>query len=141
MSTPVASSTDRSRRERRTPEGVPAFGNAAQPAARRTISTEPDFAAIHNSTEFAALRRRLRVFIFPMGGLFLAWYFSYVLLSAYAPLFMSEKVFGAVNMGLILGLLQFLSTAIITLLYVRYARKQIDPRVDQIREQTGADQQ
>jgi uncharacterized membrane protein (DUF485 family) len=121
--------------------GESKFGNVERSAVRRTVPKEPDFEAIRNSPEFVSLRWRLRVFIFPMGVLFLAWYFCYVLLSAYAPDFMGEKVFGAVNMGLVLGLLQFVSTAALTLLYVRYARARIDPRVNQIREQARTSQQ
>lgn len=42
------------------------------------------------------LRRRLRAFIFPITGLFLAWYPLYVLLADYAQGFMSIKLVGAV---------------------------------------------
>ena len=45
-----------------------------------------------------------------MTGLFLAWYLLYVLLADYAHDFMSTKVVGNINIGLILGLLQFVST-------------------------------
>ncbi|MEZ5191795.1 MAG: DUF485 domain-containing protein [Nocardioides sp.] len=41
---------------------------------------------------------------------FMAWYLLYVLLSTYAKGFMSTKVLGNINLGLILGLLQFAST-------------------------------
>jgi uncharacterized membrane protein (DUF485 family) len=55
---------------------------------------------VQASTEFVELRRRFRRFVFPMTALFLAWYFLYVLLAAYAPGFMSTKVFGNINVGL-----------------------------------------
>ena len=41
---------------------------------------------------------------------------------------MAKEVFGNVNVGLLLGLLQFVSTFLITTLYVRYANKNLDPR-------------
>nr|WP_308011220.1 MULTISPECIES: DUF485 domain-containing protein [unclassified Saccharopolyspora] len=74
-----------------------------------------------------------------MTLLVLAWYFTYVALGAYAEDFMSRQVYGYVNMGIVLGLLQFVTTAIVTVLYGRYVRRRIDPLVDQLREQEGAD--
>ena len=138
MGTPISSTTYRRGGERPAPGSGWEFGNAGQHAPRRTNSTTPDFETIRDSPDFVALRRRVRSFIFPVGAIFLGWYLGYVLLADYAPEFMSQKIVGDINMGLILGLLQFVSTGALTLLYVRYARKQIDPRVDKIREQTGA---
>jgi uncharacterized membrane protein (DUF485 family) len=94
----------------------------------------PDWETIQQSAEFTQLRRRLRGFVFPMTVAFLAWYLLYVLLSDYAHGFMSTKVFGNINIGLIFGLLQFVSTFLITWLYVRHANKNLDPVSDKIRE-------
>ncbi|SDC27033.1 DUF485 domain-containing protein [Actinokineospora iranica] len=99
----------------------------------------PDFAAIHDSAEFAALRSRFRGFVFPMSALFLVWYLTYVLLAAYAKDFMSTRVVGLVTVGLVFGMLQFASTIAITALYVRWARRQIDPRIAEIRAAAGVD--
>ena len=85
------------------------------------------------SAEFATLRRRLRLFVFPMTAFFLAWYFLYVLSAAFAPQFMAIKVTGSINIGLIFGLLQFVSTFAITMVYVRFANKSLDPVRDRIR--------
>jgi len=79
------------------------------------------------------LRRRLRNFVFPMTAAFLIWYLLYVLMSDYAHGFMSTKVFGNVNVGLLFGLLQFVSTFLITWLYVRHANRHLDPIADKIR--------
>jgi uncharacterized membrane protein (DUF485 family) len=91
------------------------------------------FTSIQASPEFADLRRKLRRFVFPMTGLFLAWYTTYVLLGAFAHDFMAIKIFGNVNVGLLIGLGQFLTTFIITGLYVRFANREIDPRAAAIR--------
>ncbi|HEV2781488.1 MAG TPA: DUF485 domain-containing protein [Actinophytocola sp.] len=93
----------------------------------------PDWSAVEQSADFAVLRRRLRGFVFPMTAAFLVWYLLYVLLSDYAHGFMSTKVFGNINIGLIFGLLQFVSTFVITWLYVRYANRKLDPIADKIR--------
>jgi uncharacterized membrane protein (DUF485 family) len=92
-----------------------------------------DWEEVQRSAEFVELRRRLRSFVFPMTAAFLAWYLLYVLMATYARGFMSHKVIGDINVGLIFGLLQFVSTFLITGLYVRYANTRLDPLSDQIR--------
>jgi uncharacterized membrane protein (DUF485 family) len=99
-----------------------------------TPSSDPDWATIQESAEFTQLRKRLRGFVFPMTAAFLAWYLLYVLLSDYAHDFMSTKVLGNINVGLIFGLLQFVSTFLITSLYVRHANRKLDPVAEKIRE-------
>lgn len=89
----------------------------------------------HDSPEFAELRRKLRGFVFPMTALFLLWYLLYVLLADYAHGLMSIKVVGNINVGLVLGLLQFVSTFVITGLYVGFANRRIDPVSEKIRAQ------
>jgi uncharacterized membrane protein (DUF485 family) len=97
----------------------------------------PDYPAIQASREFVSLRRRFRAFVFPMSFAFFAWYMTYVLLAAYAHDFMSTKVFGQVNVGILLGIGQFASTALVTWLYLRYARRHVDPRVAELRARAG----
>ncbi len=94
---------------------------------------EPDWETIVDRPEFQVLRHRLRSFVFPMTGLFLAWYLLYVLLASYAPSFMAIKLAGNINVGLIFGLLQFVSTFLITFLYVRFADRKLDPLAAQLR--------
>lgn len=94
-----------------------------------------------SSPEFADLRRRLRNFVFPVSALFLLWYLVYVLLADYAHGFMSIKLVGNINVGLVLGLLQFVSTFAITTWYVRYANRNLDPAAERIRATVeGGDQ-
>lgn len=94
-----------------------------------------DWEKAQQEPEFQELRRRLRRFIFPIAGLFLAWYLLYVLLASYAPGFMSVPLFGNINIGLIFGLLQFVSTFAITTWYVKFADRRIDPLAGSIREE------
>ena len=89
-------------------------------------SADTGYMAIQDTPEFADLRARFRKFVFPMTGLFLAWYFLYVLLSTYAPDFMATKLFGNITTGLVLGLLQFVSTFAITMAYARWADRSFD---------------
>lgn len=96
-------------------------------------SSTERYRAVQQSEEFQNLRHKLRSFIFPMTVAFFLWYLLYVLLSAYARGFMSTKVFGNVNIALIFGLLQFVSTFLIAWYYSRYASQQLDPLADEIK--------
>ncbi|MEU4419157.1 DUF485 domain-containing protein [Actinoplanes sp. NPDC024001] len=87
---------------------------------------------VQNSQEFATLRHRLRTFIFPTTVAFIVWYSLYVLLSAYARDFMSIKLIGNINVALVFGLLQFVSTFLIAWYYSRYAAQKLDPLADDI---------
>ncbi len=104
-----------------------------EPTERRLLTPE-EYLQAQNSPEFAELKRRFRRFAFPMTFAFFTWYLVYVLLSTYAPDFMSTEVFGNVNLGLLLGLAQFVTTFAITHLYVAHANKNTDPIADEMRE-------
>jgi uncharacterized membrane protein (DUF485 family) len=100
------------------------------------------YLAVEQSEDFARLRKALRGFAFPMTVAFLVWYGLYVLLSAYARGFMSTKVVGNINVALIFGLLQFVSTFLIAWVYARYADRKLDPLAEQLRSRVvdGGDQ-
>src|SRR6478752_3030523 len=94
-----------------------------------------DFKEVQSTEQFQELRKRHRSFVFPMAIAFLLWYFAYVLLADYAVGFMSTKVWGNINVGLILGLLQFVSTFAITGWYVSYSNRKLDPIASEIRHE------
>jgi uncharacterized membrane protein (DUF485 family) len=94
-----------------------------------------DFEEVQSTKRFQELRKRHRSFVFPMAVAFLLWYFAYVLLADYAVGFMSTKVWGNINVGLILGLLQFVSTFAITGWYVSYSNRRLDPIAAEIRNE------
>ncbi len=104
-----------------------------QPASTKHVPTPEEFSAVAMSPEYIELRRRFTRFAFPMTAAFLIWYFAYVLLSVYARGFMATPIFGNVNLGILLGLLQFVTTFLITGLYIRHARKNLDPIAAKLR--------
>jgi uncharacterized membrane protein (DUF485 family) len=126
------------RGQSREPDGKAAtsFGGIGRSAVRRPPE-DPDFVSIQHSEKFQDLRRRVKWFVFPMTALFLCWYLAYVVLAAYAPSFMAQRLYGDVNIGLVLGVLQFVTTVAITALYGRFAARHIDPQVDEIRREVG----
>ncbi len=94
-----------------------------------------DWEQIQATEQFARLRSALRGFVFPMTVAFLVWYLAYVLCAAYARGFMNTRVFGNVTLGLLFGLLQFVSTFAIAIVYARYADRRFDPLADELRKQ------
>lgn len=91
------------------------------------------FEEVQASPDFVALKRSFRKVIFPVTAAFLAWYFLYVLLAAYAPGFMATRVLGNINVGLLFGLAQFVTTFGITMAYRRWADRQYDPAAAALR--------
>ncbi|MCR2762439.1 DUF485 domain-containing protein [Microbacterium sp. zg.B48] len=102
------------------------------------IDTAPpgiDYIAVEESPQFRELKRTQRSFIFPLSIAFLLWYFAYVLLSSFAPDFMAQRVSGDITIGLLLGLGQFVTTFAITMAYVWFANRKLDPKAEAIREE------
>lgn len=89
--------------------------------------SDPLYAELHASEDFQELRSRYRGFVFPATIAFLLWYLLYVVLSNWAPGFMGIHVLGNINMGLVLGLLQFVTTFGLAWVYARYAAANFDP--------------
>jgi uncharacterized membrane protein (DUF485 family) len=85
------------------------------------------YVALQETDEFQNLRKKFRGFVFPMTAFFLAWYFLYVLLSIFAPGFMNKPISGLVTVGLVFGLLQFVTTFAITFIYARWASRSSTP--------------
>jgi uncharacterized membrane protein (DUF485 family) len=96
---------------------------------------ETDYQRVERSDEFQSLRKAFRNFVFPMTALFLGWCLLYVLMSTYAHEFMSIRVSGTITVGLIFGLLQFVSTFVITTVYARWANNKFDARAKALREE------
>jgi uncharacterized membrane protein (DUF485 family) len=102
---------------------------------RRTSVSASAYTEVHQSERFQELKRRHRSIVFPLTAVFLAWYFLYVLLADYAHDFMSHKLWGNINVGLVMGLLQFVSTFAIAAIYVSFANKNLDPLAAELRDE------
>ena len=94
-----------------------------------------DYIAVEESPRFRELKKTQRSFIFPLAAFFLIWYFVYVLLAAFATEFMSQRVWGDITVGLLMGLSQFVTTFAITMGYVAFANRKLDPIATEIREE------
>ena len=112
---------------------------ATQPPPERSPEvgrppSEEAIIAMHGDPRFLHLKKSLYSFIFPMSLAFMAWYLLYVLMSAFARDFMSASLFGNVNVALVFGLLQFVTTFSIAILYSSYSRKRLDTAAAVVRE-------
>ena len=101
----------------------------------RAARHDPIYDRLHATPEFAELRHRYRSFVIPATVAFLAWYLLYVVLSNWAGGFMSTQVVGHINVALIFGILQFISTFVIAWLYARYMNRRVDPLAHQLDEE------
>jgi uncharacterized membrane protein (DUF485 family) len=90
---------------------------------------------LSQTDDFKQLRKSYRGFAIPWTVAFLAWYLLFVVMSNWAPDFMSIKVVGNINIALVFGLLQFLSTFAIAWLYSRYSTAKLDPLARSLNEE------
>ena len=110
-------------------------GARRSPSRRSGPSEHEVYLRISGESDFAELRRRYRRFAFPATIGFMVWYITYVVCNNWARDFMDTKVVGNINVALVFGLLQFLSTFLIAYFYSRHATKALDPLATKLREE------
>ncbi|MEU6998901.1 DUF485 domain-containing protein [Nonomuraea sp. NPDC046570] len=116
-------------------------GDSRQPAHRRAGgATREHYAAMAHDRRFRLLRTRFRRLALGLVASFLGWYLLYIALSAFARDFMALPAIGNVNVALLLGVLQFVSTFALAWRYTRYARGRLDPLAAQLREEAESRQ-
>ena len=94
-----------------------------------------DYRAVEQSPDFRDLKARHRRFVLPVAALAVVWFLAYVLLATYASDLMATPVWGRINLGLLLGLAQFVTTFAITMIYVSYANRRLDPLAERLRDE------
>jgi uncharacterized membrane protein (DUF485 family) len=95
-----------------------------EPGATRA---EIDWVAAERSPEFRELISKRRAFVVPATVFFLAWFFGFILLTAYAEDFMSESVIEGLTVGYCLALTQFIMVWVLTAMYLKRADRVFDP--------------
>lgn len=86
-----------------------------------------DWEAIERTPEFQELVKKRRSFVIPGTIFFLVWYMGFILLTAYAEDFMSERVYEGLTVGYCLALTQFLMVLVLGIMYLRRSDKVYDP--------------
>ncbi len=102
-------------------------GTGARPSPSSDVYT-----GLQQEPDFQRLKKSFRSFAFPVTVAFLAWYLLYVILSGWARDFMGVKLIGNINVAFVFGLLQFVSTFLITWLYERHMNRHVDPLAERI---------
>ncbi|MFJ1733589.1 DUF485 domain-containing protein [Streptomyces sp. NPDC088254] len=113
--------------------GVPAARRAREDAAEAAAQV---YLEVQRSEAFRDVRGRYRRFVVPATAGFLLWYVAYVVAATTAPGFMARPVAGAVNVALLAGLGQFLTTFLLTWAYSRHARLRRDRAALELRWDT-----
>ncbi|MEV0603887.1 DUF485 domain-containing protein [Streptomyces sp. NPDC050315] len=110
------------------------------PAQRTDAPGEPTHAEVYltvqRSAAFQEVRRRYRSFVMPATALFLTWYLAYVITSVTAPGLMARQVIGPLNVAMLAGLGQFVTTFVLTWAYARHARLRRDRAALDLRWET-----
>jgi uncharacterized membrane protein (DUF485 family) len=96
---------------------------------------DPLYERMSESADFVELRRRHRRFVLPATIAFLTWYLLFVVMSNWASGFMKTQVVGNLNVALVFGLLQFVTTFLIAYLYSGYSIKRLDPLATQLHDE------
>ena len=112
------------------------FGPPGSAAPRRDDSAAGIYLAAQRSEAFLEVRRRYRRFVVPAAVLFLLWYLAYVIAATTAHGLMARPVAGAVNVAMVAGLGQFLTTFLLTWAYARHARLRRDRAALELRWDT-----
>lgn len=91
---------------------------------------------VQRGAAFQRVRRGYRRFAFPATGAFLVWYLLYVITVTSAPGLMGRRVVGVVNVAMVAGLAQFLTTFVLAWAYARHARLRRDRAALELRWDT-----
>jgi len=105
----------------------------------RAARHDPIYDTLHQEPDFVELRRAYRAFVFPATIAFLSWYLLYVVMSNWAHDFMSQQLWGNINVALVFGLLQFATTFLLAWIYSRYSTSRLDPLARRLDEQYNAE--
>ncbi|WP_262847844.1 DUF485 domain-containing protein [Mumia quercus] len=100
---------------------------------RTSAAQDAAYERIHATEEFRTLKSKYLRFVVPVTIGFMAWYLLYVVCSNWAPDLMGTQVVGNINVALVFGLLQFVTTFAIAIWYSRYSVKNLDPVADKLR--------
>lgn len=112
---------------------------AAVPGARAeptSVVAADVYLQVQRSAAFQEVRRRYRRFVIPAVAGFSAWYTGYVVAATTAPGLMARPLVGAVNVAMLAGLGQFLSTFLLAWAYARHARLRRDRAALELRWET-----
>lgn len=113
--------------------GEPGAADVQEPAPPGAADV---YLEVQRSAAFQEVRSRYRRFVVPAAVIFLSWYVAYIVAATTAPELMARPVAGAVNVAMLAGLGQFLTTFLLTWAYARHARLRRDRAALELRWDT-----
>ena len=102
----------------------------------RAAAAADVYLEVQRSAAFQEVRSRYRRFVVPAGIGFFVWYLAYVVAATSAPGRIARPRAGAVNVAMLAGLGQFLTTFLLTWAYARHARLRRDRAALELRWDT-----
>jgi uncharacterized membrane protein (DUF485 family) len=99
------------------------MGNTSEESSPNKTAAQPDWNRMASSPEFRRLLAARRKFVIPAVAFFVAYYLLLHILMGFAPRVMSLKIFGAVTLGYLFALSQFVVGGGIAILYLRASAK------------------
>jgi uncharacterized membrane protein (DUF485 family) len=97
--------------------------------ARVSTRLAPDEADLGALELLAAKRLRMAL---GLTGAMLVVYFGFILLIAFAPGFLAERIVDGLSVGMALGVVVILATWVLTWTYVRWANRVYEPAVREL---------
>jgi uncharacterized membrane protein (DUF485 family) len=94
-------------------------------------------AAIARSPEFAELAARRRRFTLLAGGLFLALFATFLILTGYAHHFMGRRIYEGLTVGYAFAVGVIVAVWIVAWVSIRYSDDVLDPLAERAREAGG----
>lgn len=101
---------------------VPAVPPARGERSGAAVRARDVYVEVQRSAAFREVRTRYRRFVVPGVAVFFLWYVGYLVTATTAPGLMARPVAGAVNVGMLAGLGQFMTTFLLAWAYARHAR-------------------
>jgi uncharacterized membrane protein (DUF485 family) len=89
---------------------------------------------ILNSEEFKHLVKTKKIVSFLLTLIEIIIYFGFIFLIAYKKAFLSQKIWGDINIGITLGIVIILVSWILTGIYIIWANKIYDAKIALIKE-------
>lgn len=114
------------------PGGVP----AQRESEEETAAAADVYLEVQRSAAFQEVRSRYLRFVVPGVAVFLVWYVGYLVTATTAPELMARPVAGALNVAMLAGLGQFLTTFLFAWAYARHARLRRDRAALELRWDT-----
>jgi len=104
-----------------------------------TVASDNRYVQAYHSAPFITLRRRSTRFTVWASAIFFGWWLVGILLAAFAPDVFRTELVGPLNVGLVFIQLSLMFVVAMSVVYLRFARTQLDPLSEQIRAELEGD--